>query len=301
MRGRSHFLHLLCSVGHPAFCAAMQVTLLEYNDDLDFIREYNLNRKPLELDLLILRKINNIAIREKIGHIFRKHNLFEYKSPEDQLNIDVLFKTVGYGCLYKSYGKKTDEIKADEVTLSLLRHHRPVRLLDRLKNAGQLKQYADGIYYVKGFIFPTQIIVAGDLAPEDRPYLNYLTDDLNKEQAKELVCRAERETSHLGRELVDALLHVFVRSNNEVFETGKKEDSRMCEALRELMASEIAEETAKATAEGRAKGLAEGLTEGRAEGRNSAINNLSDTLMEKDPSLTREAAVAQAREWLKIS
>lgn len=37
---------------HPAFVSAMNLELLENREDLVFEREYNLNTKPLEIDLL---------------------------------------------------------------------------------------------------------------------------------------------------------------------------------------------------------------------------------------------------------
>lgn len=41
---------------HPAFISAMNLELLENKNDLVFEREYNLNTKPLEIDLLIIKK-----------------------------------------------------------------------------------------------------------------------------------------------------------------------------------------------------------------------------------------------------
>lgn len=41
---------------HPAFCSAMELILKEDRDHLEFIREYNLNTKPLEVDLLVIKK-----------------------------------------------------------------------------------------------------------------------------------------------------------------------------------------------------------------------------------------------------
>lgn len=41
---------------HPGFVAAMGLELMEDRDGLIFQKEYNLNTKPLEVDLLIIRK-----------------------------------------------------------------------------------------------------------------------------------------------------------------------------------------------------------------------------------------------------
>ena len=41
---------------HPAFCAAAELELRSNKGDLEFKREYNLSKKPLQMDLLIIEK-----------------------------------------------------------------------------------------------------------------------------------------------------------------------------------------------------------------------------------------------------
>ena len=41
---------------HPAFCAGVQIELAEAGADLTFIREYQLGRKPKQVDLLVIKK-----------------------------------------------------------------------------------------------------------------------------------------------------------------------------------------------------------------------------------------------------
>ena len=57
--------------------------------------------------------------------IFRQHNVIEYKSPGDSLNIDDFYKTLAYAFLYKSLSDKVDGIPADQLTLSLVRQGYP--------------------------------------------------------------------------------------------------------------------------------------------------------------------------------
>ena len=52
---------------------------------------------------------------------FRRHNIVEFKSPEDELSIDVFYKTQAYACLYKASGETVNAIPAEEITLSLFR------------------------------------------------------------------------------------------------------------------------------------------------------------------------------------
>ncbi len=73
---------------HPGFVAAMNLELAENRDDLIYEKEYNLNTKPLEIDLLVIKKDSDIQITNEIGKLFRGHNIMEYKSPDDHLDID---------------------------------------------------------------------------------------------------------------------------------------------------------------------------------------------------------------------
>ena len=57
--------------------------------------------------------------------IFRQHNVIEYKSTGDSLNIDDFYKTLAYAFLYKSLSDKVDGIPADQLTLSLVRQGYP--------------------------------------------------------------------------------------------------------------------------------------------------------------------------------
>lgn len=51
---------------HPGFVAAMDLELAENRADLVYEKEYNLNTKPLEIDLLVLlRKIRMSALPTK--------------------------------------------------------------------------------------------------------------------------------------------------------------------------------------------------------------------------------------------
>ena len=56
---------------HPAFCSAMRLELRKYKEDLDFCNEYNLSAKPLQIDLLVIKKTPDAVIDNEIGRIFR--------------------------------------------------------------------------------------------------------------------------------------------------------------------------------------------------------------------------------------
>ncbi len=73
---------------HSAFVSAMGLDFTADRDDLIFEKEYNLNTKPLEIDLLVIKKEASVQIASEIGKLFKGHNIMEYKSPEDHLNMN---------------------------------------------------------------------------------------------------------------------------------------------------------------------------------------------------------------------
>lgn len=58
---------------HPGFVAAMNLEFAKNRQDLIFEKEYNLNTKPLEIDLLVIKKVASVRIDNEIGALFRGH------------------------------------------------------------------------------------------------------------------------------------------------------------------------------------------------------------------------------------
>ena len=79
---------------HPGFCAAAELEFRQNRKELEFYREYNLSKKPLQIDLLIIEKLKDVKIQNEIGKLFRKYNIIEYKSPEDGLKEGVTLQCV---------------------------------------------------------------------------------------------------------------------------------------------------------------------------------------------------------------
>ena len=221
---------------HPGFVAAMGLELAGNRDDLVFEKEYNLNTKPLEIDLLVVRKNAAASISNEIGRLFKGHNIIEYKSPEDHLDIDTFYKTGAYASLYKSYGKTVDEVKADDITVSIVREARPDGLFQYLKGHGySMENRYKGIYYIEGkVLFPTQIVVTGELEKEGHIWLKALSGKLGKEEMRGLLDGISRLTEKMDRELADAVLEVSVVANKQVIRE-LIGDEKMCQALMEIM------------------------------------------------------------------
>lgn len=97
----------------------MNLEFKENKNDLRFEKEHNLNTKPLAVDLLVIKKEPYVRISNEIGTFLRGHNIIEYKSPEDNLDIGVFYKPIAYASLYKAYGNFVDKQKADDMIVSI--------------------------------------------------------------------------------------------------------------------------------------------------------------------------------------
>ena len=219
---------------HPAFYAGIQIEFEEEADKLIFENEHNLSTKPLQIDVLVIKKSTGEKILKNIGRIFRTYNIVEYKSPDDYLSIDDYYKVYAYTYLYKSDTGKANEIALEELTMTMVCSHYPRKLIKHLRKRRKLEivKYSSGIYYIKGEVFPVQLIVTSRLSKEENLWLKSLTNNLTRTEAEELVCAYD---GHANENLYASMMDVIVRANEEGF----REAKNMCDALLELMKDEL--------------------------------------------------------------
>ena len=259
---------------HPGFVSAMNLELAENREDLVYEKEYNLNTKPLEIDLLVIKKDKDIQITNEIGKQFRGHNIMEYKSPEDQLNIDTFYTTGAYASLYKSYGETVNSRTADDITVSIVRQGKPVKLFGYFKEHGiRITNPYHGIYYVlDAVLFPTQIVVIKELDKKNHMWLAALSEGMETVDMKELLEKIDTLTQKQDRELADSVLEVSIRANRKIVEE-LRGDENMCQALLEIMEPEINEIREYEVRKGKIIGTVETLRE-LGQSDNEIIQNL---------------------------
>ena len=252
---------------HPAFCGATEWELKDNKDDLIFDREHNLSKKPLQVDMLVIKKESDADIKNEIGKIFRKHNIIEFKGEGDSLSIDDFYKGIGYGCIYKSLGKHVNEIDGNEITITFIRHTYPRELFGVFSNTGlEVDEKYHGIYYINGeTLFPAQIIVTADLDKSKHPSLRILTNNADEEDIRRFLTEARLATEQGDLHNIDAVLQVSASANDSTYRRLRGDD-KMCEALRELMKDEIE------------KDVAEGRLKENRETNLTAIKNLMKNL-----------------------
>ena len=202
---------------HPAFYAGIQIEFYTESDKLIFESEHNLSKKPMQIDVLVIKKIAEDIIHKNIGRIFRKYNIVEYKSPTDYLSIDDFYKVYGYTCFYKSETKIVDSIKITDLTITFVCQKYPRELVDHLwKIRGfGLEKIDEGIYYITKDIVPIQLLVTSELSEQENLWLKCLTNDLDDMVTIDRL--SEEYGAHEHEELYKSVMNVIVRANKERF------------------------------------------------------------------------------------
>lgn len=134
----------------------------------------------------------------------------------------------------------SDERKADDITVSLIREARPDGLFEYFKRHNiRITNPYRGIYYVlDAVLFPTQIIVSREMDRKSHTWLKALSGKMKKQDMKELLEKIEAIKLTFDRELADSVLEVSIRANRHVVDE-LRGDGSMCQALLEIMEPEI--------------------------------------------------------------
>ena len=219
----------------------MELELRENKRDLIYEREHNLSKMPLKIDFLVIKKKPNVIIKNEIGDFFLGNNIFEYKSPNDDINVGTFYKALSYACLYKSEAGNVEEILYTDIKLSLVREHKPVNLLKQLAEKYKVTPKADGIYRIGGMLFPMQILVTKELNEENHIWVTSLTRTMSRTRAQKLLNNYSALKNDEDKRNADSIVNVASEANIELFKKLIQEGEQMCEELKELLAPEIME------------------------------------------------------------
>ena len=231
---------------HPAFGAALRITLQDEMKYLEMHEEYLLGKKPLQMDILLIKKAKEIPIQKSIGRIFRKHNIIGYKSPVDYLSINDFYKVYAYACLYQSDTDKINEIDPETLTITFVCSRFPQKLCQHLTEVRGIavENIGGGIYYLKGDPFPIQLLITPELSGEENYWIQNLRTDLKAgSEIRSLVARYE---NHKHSKDYEAVMDLITRANWEEMEVERK----MCDALKELLSEELHAENTRGKSEG---------------------------------------------------
>ena len=255
---------------HAAFGAALRIELGQEAEKLRIEEEHLLGKKPMQMDVLVIKKRKHDVIQKNIARIFRTYNIIEYKSPEDYLSINDFYKVYGYACFYQSETERIGEIDPGELTLTFVCNHYPHKLLRHLRRARGIKavETDSGIYALSGDPIPMQVIVTKRLSRRENYWLQSLRCDLQAGSEIQDILKAYEPKKH---DLwYQALMEVIVRANWEKME----EERDMCNALRELFAEEFRISEERGEQRGEKRGEERGILCGREQKAHEVAVNL---------------------------
>lgn len=253
---------------HPGFEGGIELRLRHHRSKLSYLHELALGKLPITLDTLVIVKEDGYEVTEDIAAIFLKYNVFEYKNPDDALSIDDYYNLISYMTHYKTVTGKTDEIRADQITGTMIRQRYPEKMFKEVRRLGGcVERRFPGIYYITGLIhMPTQILVQPELSGPENAVLRVLTKTATEEDVRAFIEETGTYTDKVDKNNADTVYQVSVSANRELYAELLRRDPDMCTALRELLNDEIQAEIMDGEKRGEQRGRAEGMQLGRAEG-----------------------------------
>lgn len=257
---------------HPAFSSALQIELADDMDALTFHTEYPLTRKPLVMDMLVIKKNAEYRCANEIAAFFRGHNIIEYKNPRQSCRISDWHKTLAYAAIFQSNTQKETEIAPGDITITIVCGKLPRKLMNYFRNTYgvRFRICGSGIYRAdKNIPFPVQFIINPKLDSEKFKWLSRLRCNLRADSDVEVL--ADEYKGKENNPLYETAMDVIMRANQSVY----KEAKDMCSALRELFAEELKEKET------------EGLREGLREGLSALINTLKEFCADSDAIYAR--------------
>lgn len=240
---------------HPAFSSALQIELAEDCEELQVSTERQLTRKPLVMDVLIIKRHKDYRCKNPIAEFFRKHNIIEYKNPQESYGIRDLCKTLAYAGIYQSNTEKERDIIPEEITVTVVCGRYPHKVIHWLndKHGVTFHSCEPGIYRPNpGRYFPLQFVINTQLDPERYKWLSRLRNNLTLENDVKVLA-----AEYKGKEkspLYETAMELIMRANMDVY----KEATTMCQALRELFADELEERVSEGIKQGIKQGIEQG-------------------------------------------
>ena len=198
---------------HSAFYEAIRIELEEELDKVHMEEEHLLGKKPMQMDMLIIKKEKMVKINKNIGHIFREHNIIEYKSPDDYLGINDFYKAYGYVCFYQSDTEEEGQTDPEELTITFICNHYPRKMLAHIDKVRGIKavKIGEGIYQLYGDPIPMQLMITKELSKERNYWLQNLRKDLKSGGEIKNLMEHYEDKKFLPR--YQAVMDVILRAN----------------------------------------------------------------------------------------
>ncbi|MDR1537683.1 MAG: hypothetical protein LBU32_06750 [Clostridiales bacterium] len=211
---------------HAAFQYALAKELKDCADVLEFDFEVSLTTEPLRIDAVVIKNKGDSPICKNIGKIFRKRNIFEYKSPEDSFSIKDFKKSFAYAHLYEYLN---DSVNRKDITVSAVLTKKPNTLLSYLNKEGYgISNPETGIYYVEGLEYPFQIIESKKLDKQENVWLNTLSTNVDPKSMLNMI-EMSKDDKEGSASYIHALMLANPDSVREVIAMGSEELAKVFE------------------------------------------------------------------------
>ena len=227
---------------HAGFESILRLDTYDYGSGVHLLTEEVLGEEPPRADFIVLVEEPGVHLDKSIFQIFRRHNVIEYKNPNDDLNERVLRKVTGYANFYIGLAEHAEDIRSDEVTISVFREKRNPQMFRQMMDAGTLEADAvKGIYHVKDYTdLPYQIVITSELEGEEYAAYRVLSDKAKEADVKSLIVRGKDEKNDVKRRHFRVLLGLVAEKNPEIVEDiMRKEREEMSDALTRIMKDDI--------------------------------------------------------------
>ena len=224
---------------HAAMFGAISLILKPYKKNLLLEREHLLNLMPTRIDCLVIKKNGNLPIDMDMFRLFRKHNVIEFKSSGDELNMAGIMRVIGYAANYLSQEGSPGEIPVEEVTVTVIRSAYPRKLFQQLRQAGwKVEEIYHNIYHLSGFIrIPIQVVVSKDLGEPYLP-LQILTNKAKEDDVRKFLAYRERLTEKDEKDFANVILWACSQANREIFIKMEK-DGKMRGVMYDILKPDI--------------------------------------------------------------
>ena len=215
---------------HSAFRVALQATLIDYKNVLDYNLEHPLTTKPLLIDTIIIKKRPEAVIEKQIAEIFRQVNIIEYKNPTASLSVHEFHKAFARLHLYFAIARN---VEIADLTLSFVVAAHPRELFRYLR--GELgytvQERHPGVHVVTGAMIQIQVINSVKLSEEENRWLRNLNRKLTE---KEVAWLSQMEKKYDSLLDLSAYRHAVLTANKKMLKMLREDKSMWNEEIREI-------------------------------------------------------------------
>lgn len=140
------------------------------------------------------------------------------------------------------YPKEAQRVHGTDITITLVRERKPVKLLEQLGNKYAIVKSGGGIYQVDGMLFPMQIVVTGELEEDAHIWLKSLTREMGQAGAEVLLGHCDSlHADDVAYNQAKSVVSLVTDVNKELFKRITMGGGKVSDELKYMILPELAE------------------------------------------------------------